>query len=75
MIEFLAIIFVLFAIGLLSRQHEKTIWNKGISRASGLSWRYFDTDSSNSRGYTDGVGNTCWIYWDIEAAHSIKETT
>jgi len=67
MIEFFGLIFVLVAIGLVSRQHEKIVWNKGISSASDLPWRYFDTDSSNACGYTDGVGNTCWISWHIEA--------
>ena len=69
MIGLIALTLVFSALLLISYLSERAIWNKGISRASGLPWHQFDTDSSNARGYTDGLGNYCWCSWNIEAAN------
>lgn len=58
---------ILFGIIALSTYiYDRKQWNHGISQKSGKRWNYFDTDSDDSRCYTDGEGNYTWISWRVD---------
>ena len=48
-------------------------WNHGISRCTGLPWRYLYTNHTNQRGYCDGVGNTCWVSMGVDKRYNTKQ--
>jgi len=50
----------------LARNGEKKDWNKGISPYTNKPWRLFDVDSQGIRGYTDSLGNTIWITYNVD---------
>lgn len=59
----LPVIFFVFIIWLAwyGYKHDKRDWNGGICKESGKPWRYFDTASDGSMGFTDDEGHYIWI--------------
>lgn len=58
---------LVIAIGALTvRRLEKKEWNNGICAKSNRPWISTDMASDGSRYYTDGVGNSCWISYNVD---------
>ncbi len=54
---------------LLCRAHDAHIWNDGVCRETGLSWRFFDVASDMSRGYRserDQIRRCIWISTSVD---------
>jgi len=60
------IIAILIVAGiLLAYRLEKKMWNNGICKKTGKSWKRFDTDSQGGRGYVSENEYT-WISYPVD---------
>ena len=72
MIIMAGIMALIIIAAIISRNIEKREWNNGICKKTYIKWRNFGMDSSGARGYTDDMGNYCWISWNIDKKQKIN---